>query len=113
MGLMRFISPISPSHNSYRGNPISLGFDGRWWAGRQRRRLRLQPVHYFGDGAFELRVFAFNDRSWVVLDFDVRGDPVAFNHPFTFGADESEFGYEHRAAVNQSPSVGNADHATP
>ena len=72
---MKLVRHISPIHNSSRENHISLGFDGRWWAGWQRRRLRLQPVHYFGDGAFELRVFAFNDRSRVVLDFDVRGTP--------------------------------------
>src|SRR5262245_2194775 len=112
MKLMSLMLPINPIHESSRGN-MSPGFDGRWWASGQRHGLRLQPVHYFGDGAFELRVFAFNNRPGVVFDFDVWVYSVAFDHPFAFGVDESEFRHEHRAAVNQRSSVGNADHAAP
>jgi hypothetical protein len=42
------------------------------------------PINYFGAGAFELRVFAFNDRHRFVFDLDVRVDSVAFDHPFAF-----------------------------
>ena len=63
---------------------VSLGFDRRRWAGGQRRRLRFQPAHHLVDGAFELRVFAFNDRHRFVFDLDVRVDSVAFDHPFAF-----------------------------
>src|SRR5215468_4210410 len=84
-------------HGKIMSHLVLTGAGGR---GGQRGRLRLEPAHYLVDGAFELRVFAFNDRPRVVLDLDVRVDSVAFYHPFAFGADESEFGHENRAAVN-------------
>src|SRR5262249_35468731 len=92
---------------------ILLSFDRIWRALWPDGWFRLQLIQQFRHTAFQLRVFALDDRFRIIFDRDVGVNAVAFDYPIAFSVGEAEFGDVDDAAVDERPAIGDANHAAP
>src|SRR5262249_19847582 len=63
---------------------ILLSFDRIWRALWPDGWFRLQLIQQFRHTAFQLRVFALDDRFRIIFDRDVGVNAVAFDYPIAF-----------------------------
>src|SRR5258707_14698462 len=94
--------------NFFTRNARWLLHSGSLWIRRQIRRprrqclrIRLDLLHYFFDGSFQLRVLSFYHRLRTIFHNDVKLDSMAFDDPLAFNAVTPEFPPRDVAAVDE------------
>src|SRR6185312_12433077 len=77
------------------------------------RRMRLQELVHFRDGALELRVATLRQLRGVIHDGDVRLHAMSLGKPLALGAVFPERRHRYAATVNERGCPRDADQPTP